>query len=159
MSPHSEKEQSVWRGSSQRKETKGIYMWKGAQPATRRSTKKYHTEESLHTVRFTKSNVKRSLTTQSTLQNNRNTNQCEYTKDKSALKIHLDLTALPVHRRGIHRQRAHCTMLFSILDLSIHRFWHPQGLPELILFNTEGWLSLKLEDAHLTTYRSTPGKL
>lgn len=64
MSSHSENEQSVWVGSSQRKETKGVYMWKDAQPVTRRSTKKYYTEELLHTVRFTESDVKRSLTTQ-----------------------------------------------------------------------------------------------
>lgn len=56
-------------------------------------------------------------------------------------------------------QRADCTVPFSTLDLSIHRLWYPQGVPELILFNIEGWLSLEREDAHLTTYHSTPGKL
>lgn len=55
------KMKSLWLNNSQKK-TNGTYTWKDAQPVTRRNKNKNHTEESLHTVRFTKINLKRILT-------------------------------------------------------------------------------------------------
>ena len=74
MSSPSENEQSVWLGSSQSKETKGVYTWKHAQPwpgeAWRNTALRSH---------FTQSDLQKAMEKEvwphkGTLQSNRNTN-------------------------------------------------------------------------------------